>query len=261
MTTDNVYVGVMTFYDGSGQSLLAQNVGNKRALATYVTGAATTANVWSKAHAAGGAISSQNGQLNTGHFYALKACYVQDANGVAVKFVHADFKGNTPGGMIARTASHRKAYLDFMHHGALPVFSASSPLDIYVYSEGTNTPIIVVELIDLGKGAEGATPGVEDFNLAMKAVTDGAGLELLAVVAGDTLTIKDGHGQPYLCGYFITGTAPLRGQLTSTDKALQPNPIEIQPHCTLAGDYLNEIIRYERPLLTPNSLIDTYGSS
>lgn len=261
MTTDNVYVGVHTFYEQAGVHVPFKELGRYRYLVTKVTGQALTANAWSQAAAAANCISSANGQLNTGHKYAIAYAYIYSTNGVACKFEHSDWKGLRPGGMIARTISHRKGFVDFRRLGILPAFSASSPLIPWVYAEGTDTPVMWVALIDLGKAGEGAQVGVLDHNMAMKAVTDGAGLELLAVVNGDSLTVKNDRGACALEGYWITGTAPLRGQIRSTDKALQPNPVDIPPHCTLAGDYENVIRIDSRPELMPESLIDCYGES
>lgn len=263
MTTDNVYVGVMTHYKGVGRHVLPADVSGRRKLACYLTTAQATANQWNDATIAAYHISSNNGQLETGHAYALAAINAYGTNAVAVRGYHADFQGCRPGGMMGRTLSHRKCYLDYAKHGTLPVFSSSSPLVIQHYTEGTDTPVIVVELYDLGPMSANALPGsvgIEDFNLAMKAVTDGAGLELLAVVAGDSLYVQDGRGAAELVGYFLTGTAPLRGQIGSTDQCFQPANVEIPPHCTLAGDYMNEILA-ARPAMQPNSLLRTYGSS
>jgi len=263
MTTDNVYVGMMVHYKGIGKHVLPSQVSGRRKLATYLTTAQAVANQWNQATIQANHIGSNNGQLETSHAYALAAISAYGANAVAVRAWSADFGGCRPGGMMGRTISHKKCYLNFAEHGTLPVFSSSSPLIIQHYTEGTDTPVIVVELYDLGPIAAGALPGnagIEDFNLAMKAVTDGGGLELLAAVADDTMQIADGRGAAELVGYFLTGTAPLRGQLASTDLALQPANLEIPPHCTLAGDYMNEII-IARPALQPNSVIRAYGSS
>lgn len=258
MTTDNVYVGMITRYSGKGRQCSLGEVAGKKCQSFYLTCQAQTANVWADSHTAANALSAANGQLESGHMYALAWINSYGANSVAIRAKHNDWN-TKPGGMSGRTISHRKDLLDFAHHnGMLPVFSASSPLTIECYNESTDTMVIVVGLYDLG--TQGGEVGCEDFNLAMKAVTDGAGLELLTAVTGDNFTIRDGYGTPSLVGFFITGTAPLRGQLVSSDPALQPKQIEIPPHCTLAGDYINEIIIPE-PVFLPNSVILPYGSS
>lgn len=258
MTTDNVYVGVMVHYTGKGRHCGLQEVVGKKLQSFYLTAQAQTANVWADSHTAANALSAANGQLESGHHYALAFINSYGANAVAIRAKHNDWN-TKPGGMSGRTISHRKALLDFANHGRLPVFSASSPLTLETYDESTDTMVIVVGLYDMGLNYGGQV-GLEDMQLAMKAVTDGAGLELLTAVTGDSMTVKDGYGTPLLRGTFITGTAPLRGQLRGTDIALQPQQVEIPPHCTLAGDYLNEIMIAEPPM-QPNSVIQPYGSS
>ena len=248
----------MLNYAGVGRSVSPEAVAGRKIQPTYVTCQAPVASVWTDICTAANAISSNNGQLETGHWYAIAWVNAYSAEAVAIRFNHSDFQGCAPGGMFGRTLSHRKNFLDFAHHGSLPVFSASSPLIPEVFAIGTGVPVCVVGLIDLGTSPAGNI-GVEDFNLAYATLTNTAALAILAVAAGDTMYAQDGRGEITLRGVFLTGTAPLRGQLRSTDLALTPNYVEIPPHCTLAGDYINEII-LPSPVLKPNSLINCYAS-
>lgn len=258
MTTDHVFVGVITHYSSgkAGRSILPSTVIGKRPNPVYVTGQALVADTWAPAHTVANAISAANGYLKPNTNYALASVYCTSAAGVAIRFKHADWS-TTPGGMVAQTTYQEKAMLDFAHHGLLPVFNSSYPLSIEIYSEGTETPVIQVGLYEL---TEDGQDGCEDFNLWEEDVTDGQGLTELDICALSTDVVRDGLGDSSLVGYFLTGTAPLRGQLGGTDVIFQPVNLEIPPHATLAGDDINEIISSRYPL-TAGSKIYAYGSS
>jgi len=258
MTDEVDYIGVMTYYEGIGLHVTPDQVAGRKVLWTKMTHAAAVAVTWTGTTAAN-QISSNNQQLETGHRYALAAIHAYNATGIAVRAKHNDWGGCKPGGMLGTTIYHNKNYLDLKKHGSLPVFSASSPLDIEVFASGTNTAVVVVGVIDVTDLSPSV--GVEDFNIAYGTTTNGTTtFTLLTVAAGDTLYVKDGMGVARLRGWFLTGTAPLRGQIRSTDLSFQPNPIEIPPHCTVAGDFLAEILA-PMPVLKPNSLINCYATS
>jgi hypothetical protein len=259
MTDEVDYIGVMTYYEGVGRHVTPDQVAGRKVLWTKVTHNAAVALTWTGITTNTNQISSNNQQLETGHLYALAAIHAYNATGIAVRAKHNDWGGCKPGGMLGTTIYHKKNLLDFAKHGSLPVFSASNPLDIEVFASGTDIAVVIVGVIDVTD--IGGTVGIEDFNLAKGTTTNGTTtFTLLTVVAGDTLYVKDGIGTARLRGWFLTGTAPLRGQLRSTDLSFQPNPIEIPPHCTVAGDFLAEILA-PMPELKPNSLINCYATS
>lgn len=261
MTDEVDYIGVMIYYEKSGFHVTPEQITDKKILVTKLTGQALVADVWSDTVAAANAISSNNQQLETGHKYAIAWVYAYGATSIAIRFRHGDFQGNKPGGMTGTTVYHKKNFLDFRLRNCLPVFSASSPLIPEMFDSATATPVIVIGLIDVTDLS--LTPGIEDFQLAKGTTTNGtATFTLLTVCAEGSLYIKDvaAHGPAHLRGYFLTGTKPLRGQIRSTDKAFQPNPIEIPPHMTLAGDFQNEIL-HPMPELKENSLIACYATS
>lgn len=261
MTDEIDYIGVMTYYEGTGLHVTPEQVAGRKILSTLVTGQAATATVWSDVAAAANQISSNNQQLETGHKYALAYIYGYGATSIAFRAKHNDWK-LTPGGMAGTTIYHKKNMLDFRTRDCLPVFSASSPLNIQVYDSATATPKIVVGMIDVTDLSP--VVGMEDFNLTSATTTNGTTtFTKLTVVTGDSMYIKskEVHGQAHLRGCFLSGTAPLRGQLRSTDASLLPNPIEL-PYgfTTLAGDFMSQVL-YPMPPLTENSLIDCYATS
>lgn len=259
LTTEVDYMGITIRYANAGKHVLPSAVAGKKPQPTYMTCQAAVSGVPTDVCTAANAISSNNGQLETGHFYALAWYYVYSAEAVFVRFRHADFGGLLPGGMAARTVGQYKCFFDFAKHGRLPVFSAASPLTPVIYAIGTGVPVVILGLYDLGESNPGQ-PGCEDFNIALATLTNGAALAIFTVLAGDSLYVKDGLGVPVLKAACITGTGPLRGQIRSTDKMMQPNPIELGVVCTLAGDYPAEI-QFSEPVLKANSLLSLYGTA
>lgn len=262
MTTEIDYIGVMTYYEKSGFHVTPEQVTGRKILEMLLTGQAATAATWSDVAAAANQISSNNQQLETGHKYALAFIYGYSATGIAFRAQHNDWQGNHPGGMAGTTIYHKKNMMDFRTRESLPVFSASSPLNVQVYDSATATPVVVVGVIDVTDLS--ASAGMEDFNLWSGTTTNGTTtFTKLTIATGDTgyIKAKSVHGQCHLRGYMMTGTAPLRGQLRSTDPSLLPNPIEL-PYgfCTVAGDFMREVLA-PLPPLTENSLIDTYATS
>jgi len=260
MTDEADYYGVSIHYHGIGKHVKPEVVAGKKAQPTYVTGQAPVSGVWTDFCLAANAISSNNGQLETGHFYALAGFHCYSTEGVFLRFKHSDFGGAKPGGQISRTIYFRKGYYDFAkQQGRLPVFSSSSPLTPELYAIGTTAGKLTVYLIDLGTSNPGEA-GVSDFNAAVVTTTNGGALTICAVVAGDSLYVQDGRGAAALKASCVTGTAPLRGQIRSTDLSMQPNPIEQGYVNYLAQEGMNEVVQPEQPL-KPNSLLNLYISS
>jgi len=259
MTDELDYIGICTFYDGIGKHVKPEQVAGRKILGIKVTGSANVAATWTGL-AAANQVSSQNQQLEVGHQYALAYIYSYASGGIAVRAKHNDWGSCKPGGMQGTTIYHKKNMLDFAEHGTLPVFSSSTPLDIESFNSGTGTPVITIGVYDVTD--IGGSVGIEDFNLSYGNTTNGTTtFTVFTVALGDTFTVKDGIGTPHLVGTFMTGTAPLRGQIRSTDKSFQPNPVEL-PYgfTTVAGDFL-KFLRYAYQELQPNSLLITQGTS
>lgn len=255
-TTSAGIAGIRVGYDGKGKSCLTSALYGKPVQSSRISGVTPTAGIWT-AQTTGVIFSAKGGQFRAGKMMAVD--YIE-AHGVStgtvnvhgfVRLKHADFDGLYPGGKISsfvkgtqQNAANQMRFDEHGKGGQHPVFSTSSPLELYFISPQAVAPLYwVMHFVEVGTG----TLGGEDLMAGYKSDLDDAQtFATLSPVAGDSFEIKSDRGNAVLKEFIFSGLNVVFGRLSSNHDNFQPNAL---PHAT-AG-YGCTVIPY-RDVPVPN---------
>lgn len=248
MASTSVVNGLMRLaYDAKGRSCKTSELYGKARQHVTVTGVAPVANTWVQQTGAAG-LSAAHGDFKPGHFYAIdrvRSVGVVDAThglGQFIRFVHSDFDGARPGGYIG-LAPKGITYLsggvlnptcgevlEFEQHGKEgmhPVFSADSPLQMYVGAPAVNTAVeYVIEFVDMGTAAVG-TNSIEDVAACYATCSDDQAFVVATPYPTDVYNVASDRGNCVLRAFNVAGISGVAGRLSAPIDNLQPNAIVV----------------------------------
>ena len=219
-------------YDAKGSSCLTSELYGKPVQAVRVAGATNSAGVWKQYTS----LSAKLGDLKPGRKYAIDYVEVHGLNTgttaipMFLRFVHSDFDGNRPGGMVYAytkgTPLLNESRLKFSEHGAAglhPVFSSDSPLEIWGLTFIDSGPkYIVVHVVEVTN----SIACNEDLNAGYDAtIADDQTISVLTPVAGDSFEVKSNRGNPVLKAFYATGSYVAFGRISCTDDIMQPSEL------------------------------------
>ncbi len=232
-TTSAAAGGMRVLYDAKGSSCKTADLYGKPVQNTKIDVSAETqtAGTWCKLFE----ISAKTGYLKAGKKYAIDYAWAHGkATGTAdescwLRFVHSDFDGNRPGGLVCAVAKgvqqESEGYLRFENHGregCHPVFTSDSPLECWVLVTQAQAGLKYVGLSMYEVTAE--LNCNEDLNVGYKSNCDDAQtLHTLTPVAGDSFDIKSGRGNCTLKAFEMCGVSACFGQISCTEDVMQPN--------------------------------------
>ena len=235
-------------YDGKGSSCPTAELYGKPVQSPRIDCSAVscTIGVWTKLFE----ISAKTGYLKAGKKYAIDFAEVHGKNdGVAdesfwLRFVHSDFDGNRPGGLVCMIAKggqmESEGRLRFEEHGAQgmhPVFDSDSPLECWAMcTQAEGGPLyVVLHLVEV----QTTINANEDMNAGYKVDCDDAQtFHTLTPVAGDSFDIKSNRGNCVLKAFEVAGEHAVFGRISCTEDVMQPNAcvhMSMGENCRVAG--------------------------